>query len=550
MTRLGSNGSATRWHSQLSRERRTSGACGLHRRAFAAILFVLLAGLVCFRVIDFAHRLLSPDIAAVAFAEGGDDGYYYFTVARNIATGHGITIDHIHWTSGFQPLWMAVCAAAFLVPERAALALLYIFSLACWIISAGLIVRFARNALGRPTPVLATLAISAIFMCDEQIFFQYFNGMETGLAITLTLYLLLAVQRYLQAGLQPSSLRVSLGLGIIVSLTLLARNDTVFLCVALLGLIAFAGDRRRALRDAVVIVFVATTLLLPWLFYCQWVYGVPVPQSGIATSAALRGGHPVATFTYQALLDAVTPILSAGQHNLMLAYPGLTSITVAIAAIGFVIAWSRAPRPGLGRATTLVLAALVSSCVPLVLYYSLFSGAGHFFVRYFLPLKLLILILLSLLIAHAFTQCRPRAVSRIIPAMAILCMLVGIVTADFRIWRDFGRPYLLYMGEFAHDVPRLPFWAGTRRIGMAESGRLGYLLPDRVVNLDGKMRPDALRALSTRTMADFLRDLDIDCILLANFDVYYFDHNSPGWREHFGDAKPYKHYFIFEKKRM
>ena len=106
------------------------------------------------------------------------------------------------------------------------------------------------------------------------------------------------------------------------------------------------------------------------------------------------------------------------------------------------------------------------------------------------------------------------------------------------------------MGEFAHDVPRLPFWAGTRRIGMAESGRLGYLLPDRVVNLDGKMRPDALRALSTRTMADFLRDLDIDCILLANFDVYYFDHNSPGWREHFGDAKPYKHYFIFEKKRM
>ena len=36
-----------------------------------------------------------------------DDSFYYFQIARNIATGIGPTHDGAAWTSGFQTLWMA-----------------------------------------------------------------------------------------------------------------------------------------------------------------------------------------------------------------------------------------------------------------------------------------------------------------------------------------------------------------------------------------------------------------------------------------------------------
>ena len=80
----------------------------------ASLVWVLVAILVGAFAVDFAQRVTSPDIVAVSFAEGGDDAYYFFTVARNIAQGHGITIDGAHWTTGFQPLWALVCAIAFL----------------------------------------------------------------------------------------------------------------------------------------------------------------------------------------------------------------------------------------------------------------------------------------------------------------------------------------------------------------------------------------------------------------------------------------------------
>ena len=42
-----------------------------------------------------------------------DDAFFYFTVARNISSGYGITFDRLNPTNGFHPLWMAVCVLIF-----------------------------------------------------------------------------------------------------------------------------------------------------------------------------------------------------------------------------------------------------------------------------------------------------------------------------------------------------------------------------------------------------------------------------------------------------
>jgi hypothetical protein len=35
-----------------------------------------------------------------------DDAFYYFQIARHVASGDGFTFDGIHTTNGFQPLWL------------------------------------------------------------------------------------------------------------------------------------------------------------------------------------------------------------------------------------------------------------------------------------------------------------------------------------------------------------------------------------------------------------------------------------------------------------
>ena len=42
------------------------------------LIWLLLFAFVGARGADFLNRILSSDIVAVTFAEGGDDTYYYF----------------------------------------------------------------------------------------------------------------------------------------------------------------------------------------------------------------------------------------------------------------------------------------------------------------------------------------------------------------------------------------------------------------------------------------------------------------------------------------
>ena len=43
-----------------------------------------------------------------------EDAYYALTVSRNLALGNGLTIDGVHATNGFQPLFTLLCALAYL----------------------------------------------------------------------------------------------------------------------------------------------------------------------------------------------------------------------------------------------------------------------------------------------------------------------------------------------------------------------------------------------------------------------------------------------------
>ena len=48
------------------------------------------------------------DMPTIVLEATSDDAFYYFQIARNIATGHNVTFDGETLTNGFHPLWRAL----------------------------------------------------------------------------------------------------------------------------------------------------------------------------------------------------------------------------------------------------------------------------------------------------------------------------------------------------------------------------------------------------------------------------------------------------------
>jgi hypothetical protein len=497
----------------------------------ALLIWVLLFAFVGARFADYLNRILSPDMAAVAFAEGGDDAYYYFSVARNIGKGLGATIDGEHWTTGFQPLWQLLTGLSFIAgSDRAAFAIIYLLSFSCWAAGLFLFVRFVRRASPVPTTPLATALLAVLFLCEVQLNLNYFNGLDTGLYLTLCLALLTAFQHHLQSAPAIASPARLVGIGVLAGTFMLARNDGVFLCAALLSATLVRGARPRPFREGLIIVATASVLVVPWLIYCQVVWGYPMPQSGVATSTAIYGQVPWQDIL-RYLVTSVVPTFFLKTRTFIDTLP--LSVLVAAVIVATVLAtyWrSRDRSPAVERSSRLVLIALAGACIMLVLYYSIVSSVGQFFVRYFVPIKLLVLILLSLFLLRAWQHLQRKRVA----TAAIVCLSVAAIGSNLY-WtlRDHDLPYRSYMGYEAYHFPRSPYGKGPTLVGTPESGRLGFLDPTRVINLDGKGRVDALRAMQNNTMDTFMKDAGFDYLLLTDFYVNRFDKLSPAWRKTF-----------------
>lgn len=509
------------------------------------VVWALIVVMVGAYGVDFVHRVMSPDLVAVSFAEGGDDAYYFFTVARNIAQGHGITIDGVHWTTGFQPLWGLLCAIPFLLPsDRAAFVLIYVASIGLWLAGAYLFVRLVRRASAAPLTAAAAALIAALFLGESQFSRGYFNGMETGLALTLSLALMLAFHDYLRLPAGEVTLGRVVWLGVLSGLTMLARNDTLFLCGGLLAVTLLAGRRRQPVRDVAAIVVVASVLVVPWLAYCQWASGNPMPQSGIATSVAVRGYVPMVSIVRKIVLS-IDPVGFLKVRTLIDDHLRvMVAVTVAVLAL-LALLWRRA-RPIVVPPAGKVLLGLAVAAACLLLYYPLASSAGQFFERYFLPVKLLLFLLGSLLIARAMARAGDR------PAAVALVVLIAAGTVGSNLYwiaRDYAKPYRSHLGVEAYEIVRSPYATGTSRIGMAESGRLGFLYPTRVVNLDGKMNVEALKAVKAGTLGSYIASAHLDYLMLHDEDVEYLDRTVRGWRDRWRPNGTLGEFDVFERIR-
>lgn len=439
-----------------------------------------------------------------------EDGWYALTVARNIATGHGVTIDGETWTNGFQPLFTFLQAFGFFLAggnTEAGLRVFFVLAAFVHVAGALLVATLARDAAARDKDLVGALA-GLGYLAAIKAYNDFYTGLETGLQLALY-----ALVWRLHAREWRGRWPREAGIGVALGLLVLARIDA-----ALFVAVLCADELRRgwrapldAVRRCFVVGGVAVLVSAPWWLYNALVFGHPMPISGFAQQETLVSLERTLSALW-ALGCVAVPWIFAGAYENEFATLARAG---ALAALTF-LAWRSRWRPHGALGFVGLLLATYALLVP---YYWLTFFADWFYIRYFAPLSLLAFAFVPVLLAHA-----ARA---IVPALA---GLAGTATAALLVvawlgWSPFGAS--AHHEQVAMVAERVP---ANATVAAGQSGTLGFLR-DRVVNVDGKVNPEALRWRGR--MWDYLDKRGIEWFADSTWYVELYlglDPEAVGWR--------------------
>jgi hypothetical protein len=215
-----------------------------------------------------------------------DDGYYYLTVAANIAEYGRSTFDGITTTNGYQPLWLLVLTAlGRLVGTNAHTMFVWACLLVYSIILGSVLLAGAwRKAEWAKIALCCSVGLAAIVLRWPMAFVQ---GLEPVLLVPLVLMFVVLLERISQ----PRQFYL---LSLVLAVMFLVRLDSLSLYVSSLLALAWlvtyprpASSRGRAASmlgaAARLSVFVLPTVAV-YFAVNQWLFDSAVPVSGLAKS--------------------------------------------------------------------------------------------------------------------------------------------------------------------------------------------------------------------------------------------------------------------------
>jgi len=434
----------------------------------------LLAG-VALLTLAGASLALRPD-ATVFLKPLSEDGYYSLAIARNIGAGHGVTIDGVTPTNGFQPLLTFIQAGLFaLARGNDLLALRFVlgFYSLLYLGTAAMLGWVAAVAEAEPARrSTAALATALLYLGASYLFLHHFNGLETG----LLLFLLAAAWRFRQSGRAESWLGRAL-FGGLLGLAVLARIDASFVV-----LIACLWELRRARGEGLLIALARATVIggaavavsSPWWIYNVTSFGSLMPISGTATQAWAVDGFRLGWFLWGLFMGAF-PWLFGGDWEGGL----LNLVRLPLYAGGLWLLWRIYRRlPSTTRDFAITLAAAM---VLLGIWYWLSSYAFWFYSRYLAPAALPVAVGLGLSLAELI-HCRPRLAIAALPlAIVPVVALAGLAWAGLGVYGN-----MMFWDQVQLVRALVP---DEDFVAAGQAGTLNFFRPH-VVNLDGKVNPE------------------------------------------------------------
>ncbi|MBL8806017.1 MAG: hypothetical protein JNN22_04140 [Rhodospirillales bacterium] len=410
-----------------------------------------------------------------------EDGWYALSVARSIGRGLGITIDGTTWTNGFQPLFTFLEAGAFALAggsEEGGLRLVLLLAAIVHGTGALLVAGIARDAVGGaagPRSLAGALALVG-YLAAPKAFNDFYNGLETVLQMALYA----AAWRFYATGWR-THFGGRAAMGALLGALVLARIDAAVFVAAFCAAELWRGrtDLRAAIGICFVVGGIAVLVSAPWWLYNALVFGHPMPTSGFAQQAFAFSAERAEQAVW-ALVSVAVPWVFAGAHE---AWWTEALRLAVLAGVGFMAMQAR--RSGglsaLDRERAGFAAILLATCAALATYYWLEFFAYWFYVRYFAPLSLLAFVYVPVLAARV----APRLATGVVLATAVLAAVLLAFA-----WRGEG-----IFGHAANDIQVAlaeKYVPEADMVAAGQSGTLGFKRA-RVVNVDGKVNPEALK---------------------------------------------------------
>lgn len=220
-----------------------------------------------------------------------DDGFFYLTIARNIARGHGSTFDGLSVTNGYQPLWLALIAVLFratgpLTPEVGARVVMTL-SIVC---VAGGVAMIARliDRLAAPAIVISAASLALL----AAVGFSFF-GLEAHLSVVMTGVVFgLTWHRWRNAVVQRRVRGRDTAFGLALGLLALTRLDLAVWIVILPPALAMArqisGWSWRAVSRTVAVEWLcASSVVGSYLIVNRVMFGLWLPISAVLRTRSL-----------------------------------------------------------------------------------------------------------------------------------------------------------------------------------------------------------------------------------------------------------------------
>jgi hypothetical protein len=410
-----------------------------------------------------------------------DDALYYLVVARNVATGHGVTFDGTTPTNGFHPLWQLLTAGLGLLSSNET-GLLHGVVLLGTVLGAGTVVLF-DSSLRQLGVRLSVRMVASVWLILNPFTVDFWtNGVEStiwGFSFILLVRLTLAERLVRPAWL-----------GLVAGTLLLARTDSVLLVMPALYRI---WQERRSLLSLVEFVVAGTAVVIPWLAFSAFELGGVVQTSGLAipwwTQEVFRQSHPQA-----GRIGFLAHSLYVTSRYALYVAMKLTAIRTVTVALVFALLLMTAFSQTASRKSKVLAAYFVATLATIGL-----GGFLRWVARdwYFYPLLLSAGLSIGWVLEWSILRWPQRRW-----ATASLALLAF---GDPFYWKYFAAERYIQQGALVDAAQ----WAASdlppsARIAAFNSGIEGYFSKHRVINLDGVVNEPAFSAIRSHRLGSYI----------------------------------------------
>lgn len=487
------------------------------------MLFGAIALAGCAGMLALAWMPVSSAVSQFVVEDTG----YYLTTARNVVRGAGVTLDGRNPTNGFHPLWLVILSAEARLADGSGEWLFHLALTTCAVLLSLTVLIVYRDVRNRMAPWLAA-PVAALMLWNYRLASVALGGLETALAGFATV----ATIAYLARSSEPLTLRRAAGLGALVGIASLSRMDALLLGAIVIGWVG-VRSLHAGLAKATAIVAVALAVMLmtliPWFVFSQRAVHAWLPRSGEAIRHFTT--PPFARPWTAPRLDAamrqtiigpagdvanvvgIWPLVNAGRITRFDGFVALAAALTVIAAV----AWRE-------RHDLLVrrLLWIPAYAAAMALYYTQFTS-NH--LRYlYSPVLAMFYFSCAVVSAWAHDRRQARAPAAAVWATAVALTITTV--AGLGAFRNHLGTAASPLGQQAL-LDGVSAWLAARtlpsaQIGSFNAGMISFFSGRTTVNLDGVMNDNALEALRSGTLCDYIDAERLDYLADNRLAIEFF----------------------------